>query len=111
MLDAIEETERRRRIQERYNEEHGYTPTTIDKEVGETSLPGSKTDTGGAANLEANTTDEAEQLVESLEARMDDAAANLEFELAADIRDRIRRLEAEFDLDVTDDGVPTPDDL
>ena len=111
MLDAIEETERRRRIQERYNEEHGYTPTTIDKEVGETSLPGSKTDTGGAANLEADTTDEAEQLVESLEARMDDAAANLEFELAADIRDRIRRLEAEFDLDVTDDGVPTPDDL
>ena len=111
MLDAIEETERRRRIQERYNEEHGYTPTTIDKEVGETSLPGSKTDTGGASNLEADTTDEAEQLIESLEARMDDAAANLEFELAADIRDRIQRLEAEFDLDVTDDGVPTPDDL
>ncbi|RNJ27401.1 excinuclease ABC subunit UvrB [Halosegnis longus] len=111
MLDAIEETERRRRIQERYNEEHGYTPTTIDKEVGETSLPGSKTDTGGAANLEADTTDEAEALIESLEARMDDAAANLEFELAADIRDRIQRLEAEFELDVTDDGVPTPDEL
>ena len=111
MLDAIEETERRRRIQERYNERHGYTPATIDKEVGETSLPGSKTDTDGASDLEADTTDEAEQLIESLEARMDDAAANLEFELAADIRDRIQRLEAEFDLDVTDDGVPTPEEL
>ncbi|PSQ51982.1 excinuclease ABC subunit B [Halobacteriales archaeon SW_8_65_20] len=111
MLDAIEETERRRRIQERYNERHGYTPATIDKEVSETSLPGSKTDTDGASNLEADTTDEAEQLIESLEARMDDAAANLEFELAADIRDRIQRLEAEFDLDVTDDGVPTPEEL
>jgi excinuclease ABC subunit B len=112
MESAIEETQRRRRIQTEFNEEHGYTPTTIEKEVGETSLPGSKTDTSGVSGLEADTEDEARELVESLERRMREAADNLEFELAADIRDRIRRLEAEFELDVTDDeGVPAPDEF
>jgi excinuclease ABC subunit B len=112
MLRAIEETERRRRIQERFNEEHGFTPTTIEKEVGETSLPGSKTDTSSVSGLEADTPEEAEQLIESLERRMGEAADNLEFELAADIRDRIQRLEAEFELDVTDDeGVPAPEEF
>ncbi|WP_255198082.1 excinuclease ABC subunit UvrB [Halorarius litoreus] len=112
MQSAIEETQRRRRIQTAFNEEHGYTPTTIEKEVGETSLPGSKTDTSGVSGLEADTEDEARELVESLERRMREAADNLEFELAADIRDRIRRLEAEFELDVTDDeGVPAPDEF
>ncbi len=112
MLRAIEETERRRRIQERYNEKHGFTPTTIEKEVGETSLPGSKTDTSSVSGLEADTPEEAEQLIESLERRMSEAADNLEFELAADIRDRIQRLEAEFKLDVTDDdGVPAPEEF
>ncbi|MFB6117331.1 excinuclease ABC subunit UvrB [Halosegnis sp.] len=109
MESAIAETRRRRQIQREYNEEHGYTPETIDKAVGETSLPGAKTDTGGVAGLEAETSTEAEQLIESLEARMEEAADNLEFELAADIRDRIRRLEEEFDLDVTDEGVPAPE--
>jgi excinuclease ABC subunit B len=112
MQSAIEETQRRRRIQTAFNEEHGFTPTTIEKEVGETSLPGSKTDTGGVSGLEADTEDEARELVESLERRMREAADNLEFELAADIRDRIRRLEAEFELNVTDDeGVPAPDEF
>ncbi|MFC7176674.1 excinuclease ABC subunit UvrB [Halosegnis marinus] len=111
MRSAIEETARRRRIQQAFNEEHGHTPRTIEKEVGETSLPGSKTDTSGVSGLEADSVDEAEELVESLERRMGEAADNLEFELAADIRDRIRRLEAEFELDVADDvGVPAPDE-
>ncbi|WP_255151491.1 excinuclease ABC subunit UvrB [Halorarius halobius] len=111
MASAIEETRRRREIQQAYNEEHGYTPTTIDKEVGETSLPGSKTDTSGVSGLDADDADEAEELIASLERRMEEAADNLEFELAADIRDRIRRLEEEFDLDVTDDeGVPAPEE-
>ena len=111
MEDAIAETKRRRTIQRGYNEEHGYTPETIQKEVGETSLPGSKTDTGGVSGLDADTETEAEELIESLERRMDEAAENLEFELAADIRDRIRRLEAEFELDVTDEAVPAPEEF
>ncbi|RBI63440.1 excinuclease ABC subunit B [halophilic archaeon] len=112
MADAIEETRRRRRIQREYNEEHGFEPQTIDKEVSEANLPGSKTDTSGVAGGEPETEDEAERRVAELEERMDEAANNLEFELAADIRDRIRELREEFDLDVDvgdEGGVPEPD--
>ncbi|WP_433626636.1 excinuclease ABC subunit UvrB [Halomicrococcus sp. NG-SE-24] len=112
MADAIEETRRRRRIQREYNEEHGFEPQTIDKEVSEANLPGSKTDTSGVVGGEPETEDEAERRVAELEERMDEAANNLEFELAADIRDRIRELREEFDLDVDvgdEGGVPEPD--
>ena len=110
MQSAIQETQRRRRIQQQYNEEHGFEPTTIEKEVGETNLPGSKTDTGGISSDGASDADEATSQIEQLEERMQEAADNLEFELAADIRDRIRELREEFDLDGGDDsdGVPAP---
>ncbi|MEF8826583.1 MAG: excinuclease ABC subunit UvrB, partial [Halapricum sp.] len=111
MASAIEETQRRRRIQQKYNEEHGFEPTTIDKEIGETNLPGSKTDTGGTADMEPEDADAAAHLIDELEDRMQEAADNLEFELAADIRDRIRELREEYDLEGPDeDGiVPEPD--
>ncbi|QKY20639.1 excinuclease ABC subunit UvrB [Halolamina sp. CBA1230] len=110
MTSAIEETRRRRAIQQRYNEEHGFEPTTIQKEIGETNLPGSKTDASGAANAEVGDADDAARQIEQLEDRMEEAADNLEFELAADIRDRIRELREEFDLDGGDEGVaPEPD--
>jgi excinuclease ABC subunit B len=111
MRSAIEETRRRREIQQAFNEEHGHEPTTIEKAVGETNLPGSKTDTDGVAGVKADSAAEAEELIERLERRMSEAADNLEFELAADIRDRIRELRETFDeLAEPDDGVPTPDD-
>jgi excinuclease ABC subunit B len=111
MESAIEETRRRREIQQQFNEEHGHEPKTIEKEVGETNLPGSKTDTGGVSQVDADSADEAEELIERLEDRMQEAADNLEFELAADIRDRIRELREAFEeLDDPDEGVPTPDD-
>ncbi len=103
MASAIEETRRRRHIQREFNEEHGHEPTTIEKEVGETNLPGSKTDTGGAATADPDDADAAARQVELLEERMAEAAENLEFELAADIRDRIRDLRQEFDLAGDDD--------
>jgi excinuclease ABC subunit B len=110
MESAIEETRRRREIQREYNEEHGYEPTTIDKPVGETNLPGAETDTGEAASLDPADADEAARAIEELEARMQQAADNLEFELAADIRDRVRDLRQEHDLDGgEDDGVPAPE--
>jgi len=105
MESAIDETQRRRRIQEEFNAEHGHEPTTIDKPVGETNLPGSKTDTGGVTSDTPTTDDEAARQIEELETRMQEAANNLEFELAADIRDRIRELRQEFDLDGGDEGV------
>ncbi|AAV47725.1 excinuclease ABC subunit UvrB [Haloarcula marismortui] len=110
MQSAIQETQRRRRIQQQYNEDHGFEPTTIEKEVGETNLPGSKTETGGISSDGASDADEATRQIEQLEERMQEAADNLEFELAADIRDRIRELREEFDLDGGDDsdGVPAP---
>jgi len=110
MTSAIEETRRRRAIQQRYNEEHGFEPTTIEKEIGETNLPGSKTDASGAANADIGDADDAARQIEQLEERMETAADNLEFELAADIRDRIRELREEFDLDGGEEGVaPEPD--
>ena len=111
MQSAIEETRRRREIQSEFNETHGHDPRTIEKAVGETNLPGSKTDTDGVSGIEADSIDEAEELVERLERRMNEAADNLEFELAADIRDRIRELRESFEeLDAPDEGVPTPDE-
>jgi excinuclease ABC subunit B len=107
MRSAIDETQRRREIQQQYNEDHGYEPTTIEKEIGETNLPGSKTDTSGVADETPADAEEAAARIAALEDRMDEAADNLEFELAADIRDRIRRLRQEYDVDAdADDGVP-----
>ena len=110
MNDAIEETRRRRAIQQRYNQEHGFEPRTIEKEIGETNLPGSKTDTSGTTGDEVGDADDAARQIEQLEDRMEAAADNLEFELAADIRDRIRELRQEFDLETENEGVaPEPD--
>ncbi|WP_372479732.1 excinuclease ABC subunit UvrB [Halomicrobium sp. HM KBTZ05] len=109
MRSAIEETQRRRQIQQAYNEEHGFEPTTIEKEIGESSLPGAETDTSDVAGDGPADADEAARQIERLEARMAEAADNLEFELAADIRDRIRELREEFELGGEDDGgVPAP---
>ena len=105
MAAAIDETQRRREIQQEYNAEHGFEPTTIEKEIGETNLPGSKTDTGSVAGEGPSDEDDAARQIQELERRMNEAAENLEFELAADIRDRIRELREEFDLG-GDEGVP-----
>ncbi|MFC6719532.1 excinuclease ABC subunit UvrB [Natrialbaceae archaeon GCM10025810] len=109
MESAIEETQRRREIQQEFNEEHGYEPTTIEKAVSESNLPGSKTDTSGVAGRDLEDDDEAARYVAELEERMQEAASNLEFELAADIRDRIREVREEFDLDGgEDEGIAPP---
>ncbi|MFB6300687.1 MAG: excinuclease ABC subunit UvrB [Halobacteriales archaeon] len=112
MQSAIDETRRRRRIQQEFNEKHGHEPRTIDKAVAETDLPGSQTDTTNVTGDEPADAEEAARHIEQLTDRMQEAADNLEFELAADIRDRIRELHEEFDLDGedADAGVaPEPD--
>ncbi|WP_410766102.1 excinuclease ABC subunit UvrB [Haloferax sp. DFSO60] len=105
MESAISETQRRRRIQQEFNDEHGHVPKTIEKEVGETNLPGSKTHSRGVASDKPADEDEAVEQIGFLEDRMQEAADNLEFELAADIRDRIHDLKREFDIQRLDDGI------
>jgi excinuclease ABC subunit B len=105
MQRAIDETQRRRRIQQAFNEEHGHEPRTIEKAISETDLPGSQTDTGGLGRKEPADAGEAAAIVEELADRMEEAADNLEFELAADIRDRIRELQQAHDLETADTGV------
>ncbi|ELZ30845.1 excinuclease ABC subunit B [Halogeometricum pallidum JCM 14848] len=105
MASAIEETQRRREIQTDFNEEHGHEPTTIEKEVGETNLPGSDSDSSRSSSEQPANEEEARERLDYLEDRMQEAADNLEFELAADIRDRMRKIREEFDAFEADEGV------
>ncbi|MFZ5928329.1 MAG: excinuclease ABC subunit UvrB [Acidobacteriota bacterium] len=98
MRRAIDETERRRRIQVEYNERHGITPETIVKPVDMTLAMIAEADyvtppleeEPGAAEL--LTPEERERLISELEAKMREAAKAFEFEKAAQYRDRIREL-------------------
>ncbi len=89
MRGAIDETNRRRAIQMRYNEEHGITPTTIRKKVADVIEIGKKPERDGKKKLTAK---ERADLIERLTAEMREASRTLEFEKAAFLRDRIRDL-------------------
>jgi excinuclease ABC subunit B len=106
---AIDETRRRRQIQRQYNEEHGYSPETIDKAIGETNLPGSDGDSMTTTTETPTDKQEAREQIETLEERMESAVSKLEFELAADIRDQIRDLRREFGLE-ENESVDGPND-
>ncbi len=93
MDKAITETERRRTIQQEYNDVHGITPKTIEKAVRsviEATRVAEETDEyyEGRSPLEL-TKKELKEYVKKLEKEMKDAAANLQFERAAELRDRI----------------------
>ena len=96
MERAIRETERRRAIQQQFNEEHGIVPKTIVKQVRdiiEISAPASEV----GAVLSKKKLDKTQRLqqIAILRKKMKEAATMLEFELAADLRDQIRELEAQ----------------
>ncbi len=95
MREAIDETNRRREIQKRYNEEHGITPTTIKKDIAELIQIGAK-DSGKKRGAKAREASKADS-IESLRAEMKKAAAELRFEEAAFLRDKIRSLELTLD--------------
>jgi len=105
MKAALGETERRRSIQSAYNEEHGITPESIRKNIGEILASVYEKDyvTVPEVDEEAadrfRTVEDIDREIKALEKQMREAAKALEFERAAEIRDRIKRLrEREFGL-------------
>lgn len=97
---AIDETKRRRKIQEAYNEEHGITPTTIQKSVRELisiSREVAQTEKNLGKDPESMTRDELLDLIAKVEKQMRAAAAELNFEMAAELRDQMVELKKNLD--------------
>ncbi|MBN8627556.1 MAG: excinuclease ABC subunit UvrB [Planctomycetes bacterium] len=94
MQRAIEETARRRKIQQEYNEQHGITPETVKKSIrqGIESLQMAHAEANAAVGRTEETQYITEEYIAELEKEMLDAADNLEFERAANIRDRIEKM-------------------
>ena len=92
MRVAIEETNRRRAIQQAYNEEHGITPQTIQKAVQDLisiSKVIAKEEMKFEKDPESMSREELEKLVAKVEKQMRKAAADLNFEAAAELRDQM----------------------
>jgi excinuclease ABC subunit B len=92
MKNAIDETNRRREIQEKYNEEHGITPKTIEKSVRDLisiSKEIAKEERRFEKDPESMNPQEIKKLLDKLEKQMRKAAAELDFETAAELRDKI----------------------
>ena len=92
MRHAIEETQRRREIQKKYNDEHGITPTTIKKAVRDLiaiSKAATEPKADKEKDIESMSHKELEKLLKELSKQMHKAAAELDFERAAELRDRI----------------------
>ena len=112
MRAAIDETQRRRRIQLAYNAEHGIDPTSIRKKVSDILLsmgggeaPTPKRERRRGPEREELPTEELERLIRSLEEEMHEAAKDLKFEYAARIRDEVVDLRKELKR-LREAGVP-----
>ncbi|GAA0336897.1 UvrABC system protein B [Oceanobacillus oncorhynchi subsp. incaldanensis] len=100
MQKAIDETERRRMVQQEYNEKHGITPQTIRKEVRDViqatiAAEAPETYESEAKQMKKMTKKEKQKVIENMEKEMKQAAKNLDFEKAAELRDVLLELKAE----------------
>lgn len=95
MRMAIDETNRRREVQEAYNKEHGITPKTIQKSVRDLiriSKEIARTELVFEKDPESMSRKELEQLIKKVDKQMKKAAAELNFETAAELRDKMIEL-------------------
>ena len=97
MREAISETQRRRKIQDAYNQKHDITPETIRKEVTKIFDFGQEAEAASHDEVAEDLTeykslDDIDEVIKSLDSEMQAAAKALEFERAAELRDQIRRL-------------------
>lgn len=99
MQYAIDETERRRKIQQAYNEEHGITPKTIRKKIHDVISATVETDEENEKEQKVVpkklTKKEREKTIENIEKEMKQAAKDLDFERATELRDMLFELKAE----------------
>ncbi|RIN53492.1 excinuclease ABC subunit UvrB [Staphylococcus simulans] len=99
MQYAIDETERRRKIQQAYNEEHGITPKTIRKKIHDVISATVETDEENEKEQKVVpkklTKKEHEKTIENIEKEMKQAAKDLDFERATELRDMLFELKAE----------------
>ena len=95
MRIAIDETMRRRALQQKYNEEHGITPKTIKKAVRDLisiSKAVAETEEKLEKDPESMSRKELENLIKKVQKQMQAAAADLNFEMAASLRDKMLEL-------------------
>lgn len=100
MRNAIEETRRRRELQQAYNEEHGITPRTIQKAVRDLisiSKEVAKTQSTLEKDPESMSREELKKLISQIQKQMKAAAADLNFEMAAQLRDQMIELKKSLD--------------
>ena len=97
MKRAIDETNRRRRLQAEFNKKHGITPQTVVHSLGTPMVEAYETDyvtvSVAAEREERYRPDEISRMVQQLKKEMKQAAAQLDFEKAAELRDRIKELQ------------------
>lgn len=99
MQKAIDETNRRREIQMKYNEEHGITPQTIKKAVREVMRISKKVEESGfelEKDMESMSKKELEMVAKQLQKKMSQAAADLNFEAAAVLRDQLLEIKKQI---------------
>ena len=92
MEKAISETNRRRKIQQEYNEEHGITPKTIQKSVRDSIKASIIEEAENKYNISKD--ESVEDIINKLTDEMLKYASNMEFEKAAELRDKIKELES-----------------
>ena len=111
---TVFETQRRRQLQQAFNEAHGIVPKTVMKSVrdllqigGAPDSPGRKR-TAAAPAKKTLSEDELQLLILSTEEKMLQAAANLDFELAAKLRDKLFELQGKTPEDIPEEVIAVP---